>query len=66
MVNRLLQQIEACNRASIAMTGELDTEECTKILELAIDTAPNRHALMLELAVFIGSALEGQVLLPLR
>jgi len=64
-VTRLLQQIAAANRLSIEKSGDMaSAESIAVLLELAVDTSSNRHALMLSLGEYLTSALDGNVIDP--
>lgn len=58
---RLLLEITKCNARCIAETGDIDASKVAELIERAIDTTQDRHALLVGLGDFIASSLSGSV-----
>lgn len=59
---RIFHRIDECNRASVATTGEIDTKGISAIIRTGLADPALRSALIIALAEFVGTALDGTVL----
>lgn len=61
---RLFRKLRRCNKKSIAKTGDINASDLADCIEDALQDEVTRRGVMLAVAEFVGTALDGAVIDP--
>lgn len=61
---RLFRQLRECNQKSIHKSGDINVSDLADCIEVALQDEVNRRGIMLAIAEFVGTALDGAAIDP--